>query len=123
MKRPNSKKLTGKNLRKYPKLPKGKVRVMQISNATTIPFVPLSMSTSTTKTADTSELPDSASLRLTSASFASLVKEAKAYPEVRTEVVAAYQAQVASGHYPPKDVMSGLASLLSGQSAPSDDEA
>ncbi|HEX4140812.1 MAG TPA: hypothetical protein VHY09_10730 [Candidatus Methylacidiphilales bacterium] len=42
------------------------------------------------------------------------MQEAKSYPEVRSEVVAAYTAQVASGHYPPVDVISGLADLLSG---------
>lgn len=102
---------------------------MQITSATTIPFVPVSFGTSATKStvssddsdqaaSSTSEQAalsnsDQAALNMTSATFSSLVQEAKAYPEVRSEVVSAYATQVASGHYPPTDVLSGLADLLS----------
>ncbi len=96
---------------------------MQITSATTIPFVPVTFGTGTTKSSASSDessasssTSDQAALNLSSATFSSLVKEAKAYPEVRSEVVTAYKAQMATGHYPPVDVVSGLADLLSGGS-------
>jgi hypothetical protein len=89
---------------------------MQVNSAITVSFVPGYTSTSgvtqtSTPVADDTETP---ALQITSPTFTALVQEAKSYPEVRSEVVAAYAAQVASGHYPPVDVISGLADLLSG---------
>ncbi len=97
---------------------------MQINSAITVPFVQVSTDTSTsvTKAADTtSGGPEEATLQITSPTFSALVEEAKTYPEVRSHVVAAYAAQVASGHYPPASVISGLADLLSGSSTSNTD--
>lgn len=87
---------------------------MQINSATTVPLVPVNTVTNVTKSPTSVQEADEPVLQLSSPTFASLVQEAKSYPEVRSEVVAAYAAQVATGHYPPTDVMSGLADLLSG---------
>jgi hypothetical protein len=87
---------------------------MQINSATTLPFVPVSTTDASVATSSaTAETSDAPALQITSPTFSALVQEAKSYPEVRSEVVAAYAAQVASGHYPPVDVISGLADLLS----------
>jgi hypothetical protein len=104
-----------KKLRLMRENPKARVRVMQINSAISVSFVP---STTTgngvTQSATQAADPEQPTLQITSPTFTSLVQEAKSYPEVRSEVVAAYTAQVASGHYPPVDVISGLADLLSG---------
>ena len=90
---------------------------MQINSATTVPFAPVTTGTSVAKTSSApAQTSDDSSLQISSPTFISLVQEAKSYPEVRSEVVAAYAAQVASGHYPPTDVISALANLLSGTS-------
>ncbi len=89
---------------------------MQINSAISVSFVPVTTSTNLTQSSPKAEDADQAALQITSPTFTSLVQEAKSYPEVRSEVVAAYKAQVASGHYPPSDVISGLAGLLSGAS-------
>jgi anti-sigma28 factor (negative regulator of flagellin synthesis) len=92
---------------------------MQINSTLTVPFLPVSASdtssTKSTATATTSAnaATETPTLQITSPTFSALVEEAKSYPEVRSEVVAAYAAQVASGHYPPAVVISGLADLLS----------
>lgn len=86
---------------------------MQINSAITVPFVPASTGTSVTKSSTSSTDHEQSALQITSPTFSSLVNEAKSYPEVRSEVVAAYATQVASGHYPPASVISGLANLLS----------
>ena len=106
-----------KTLKKMMENPIADVRVMQINSAITVSFVPMTttgngVTQSTATTADTEQ----PALQITSPTFSALVEEAKSYPEVRSEVVAAYAAQVASGHYPPVDVISGLANLLSGTS-------
>ena len=97
---------------------------MQINSAITVPFVQVSSTdtSSVTKSAATTSKGGSeeASLQITSPTFSSLVEEAKTYPEVRSHVVAAYAAQVASGHYPPASVISGLANLLSGSTTDTD---
>jgi hypothetical protein len=96
---------------------------MQINSAITVPFVPVSTDTGTSvaKAVDTiSSASDKPALQITSPTFSALVEEAKTYPEVRSQVVAAYTAQVASGHYPPSSVISGLADLLSGTTSSSD---
>ena len=88
---------------------------MQINSAITEPFVQVSTDTGLTKSAATTTGgSEESTLQLTSPTFSSLVTEAKSYPEVRSHVVAAYAAQVATGHYPPASVISGLANLLSG---------
>jgi hypothetical protein len=92
---------------------------MQINSAISVSFVPVTTSTnvttpSTAVSSTSVEDSDQPTLQITSPTFTSLVQEAASYPEVRSEVVAAYAAQVASGHYPPVDVISGLANLLSG---------
>jgi hypothetical protein len=91
---------------------------MQITSALSSNVMPMPLTSSaerTTSASTTVSGVDQASLKMTSATFSSLVQEAQSYPEVRSEVVAAYQAQVASGHYPPVSVIAGLADLLSGQ--------
>jgi len=104
-----------KNLRKMRGSPIAKVRVMQINSAISVSFVPLTTTgNGVTQSATQVVDPEQPVLQITSPTFTSLVQEAKSYPEVRSEVVAAYAAQVASGHYPPVDVISGLANLLSG---------
>ncbi len=113
---PEKKKLR-KPLRKMRDDPTNKVRVMQINSATTIPFVPVTTGTSGTRSSSPATATAQSPLQLTSPTFSSMVEEAKSYPEVRSEVVAAYKAQVASGHYPPAVVISGLADLLSGGSS------
>jgi hypothetical protein len=117
-----NKKTVGKQLRKRTNAPMDRVRVMQINSAITVPFVQVSSTdTGVTKSAATTTGgSEEASLQITSPTFSSLVEEAKTYPEVRSQVVAAYAAQVASGHYPPASVISGLANLLSGTSDTSD---
>jgi hypothetical protein len=118
-----NKKSVGKKLRKRTKSPIDRVRVMQINSAITVPFVQVSStdtSSVTKSAATTSKGSEEASLQITSPTFSSLVEEAKTYPEVRSHVVAAYAAQVASGHYPPASVISGLANLLSGSTADTD---
>ena len=92
---------------------------MQINSAITVPFVQVSSTdTSVTKSAaKTTGGSEVSSLQITSPTFSALVKVAKTYPEVRSHVVAAYASQVASGHYPPSSVISGLADLLSGSSS------
>jgi hypothetical protein len=118
-----NKKTVGKRLRKQKTDPIHKVRVMQINSAITVPFVPVSTNTSTSVTkaaSTTSSGSDETALQITSPTFSALVEEAKTYPEVRSQVVAAYTAQVASGHYPPSSVISGLADLLSGTASSSD---
>jgi len=89
---------------------------MQVNSAIafTVPFVPVNTGTSVTKSSASAQDSEQPALQITSPTFTALVQEAKSYPEVRSEVVAAYAAQVASGHYPPVDVISGLANLLSG---------
>ena len=89
---------------------------MQVTSAIalTVPFVPVNTGTSVTKSTATAQDSDQPALQISSPAFTELVEEAKSFPEVRSEVVAAYAAQVASGHYPPVDVISGLANLLSG---------
>jgi hypothetical protein len=118
MKRQKNKKTGRKPLSNGKGNPIGEVRVMQINSATTtLSFAPISGAQSTSAaTATSSTNSDQAVLNMSSTTFARLVQDAKSYPEVRNEVVAAYQSQVASGHYPPPDVISGLASLLSGAS-------
>ncbi len=76
--------------------PTNKVRVMQINSATTIPFVPVTTGTSGTRSSSPATATAQSPLQLTSPTFSSMVEEAKSYPEVRSEVVAAYKAQVAS---------------------------
>ncbi len=44
--------------------------------------------------------------------FSSFVQEAKAQPEVRQDVVDSFKARIASGHYPPQDIIEGLTNLL-----------
>jgi len=99
---------------------------MQINSAITVPFVQVSTSdtsASVTKAAaTTSGGSEEAALQITSPTFSALVEEAKTYPEVRSHVVAAYAAQVASGHYPPASVIAGLADLLSGSPTTGSDE-
>ncbi len=104
--------------------PIDRLRVMQINSAITVPFVQVSTdaSTSVTKSAETSSGSEESALQITSPTFSALVEEAKTYPEVRSHVVAAYAAQVASGHYPPASVISGLADLLSGIPTTGSDE-
>ena len=87
---------------------------MQINSATTVPFVPASTGTSVTKSSASSMDNEQSTLQITSPRFSSLVNEAKSYPEVRSEVVARFAAQVATGHYPPAVVISKMADLLSG---------
>ncbi len=88
---------------------------MQVNSAITVSFVPAYTSTSGVTQSSTSvDDTEQPGLQITSPTFTALVQEAASYPEVRSEVVAAYAAQVASGHYPPVDVISGLANLLSG---------
>jgi hypothetical protein len=91
---------------------------MQINSAITLPFVPVSTTDASVATssasAQTSEAP---ALQITSPTFSALVDEAKSYPEVRSRVVAAYASQIASGHYPPVDVIARLADLLSDSSS------
>jgi hypothetical protein len=116
MKRRKNKKSGANPLRKRLDIPMAEVRVMQITSSTTIPFAPVTVSTgaSATQSSASSGNSDQAELNMSSATFDSLVKEASSFPEVRSEVVDAYAAQVATGHYPPVDVISGLADLLSG---------
>jgi hypothetical protein len=47
-------------------------------------------------------------------SFSNLVAEAKATPEVRSDVVDSFKAQIQSGHYPSQDVVAGLARAIGG---------
>jgi len=89
---------------------------MQITSTITVPLVQVSPDTSTAKPTAPVEDSDQSLLQISSPTFSALVEEAKSYPEVRSELVAAYAAQVASGHYPPAAVISGLAGLLSGES-------
>ena len=113
-----NRKSSGKNLRKQRKNPTAKVSVMQINSAITVPFMPVSTTdTSVAKSTVPVQTTEQPAMQFTSPTFSSLVEEAKSYPEVRSEVVAAYAAQVASGHYPPVDVISGLADLLSDMSS------
>jgi hypothetical protein len=110
-----NKKSVVKQLKKLTSAPIAGVRVMQINSAITVPLVQVSTDTSVTKSAATTTGgSEETTLQITSPTFSSLVEEAKTYPEVRSHVVAAYTAQVASGHYPPASVISGLANLLSG---------
>jgi hypothetical protein len=115
MRRRKKKILQEKTLRKMRVNPIRSVRVMQINSAISVSFVPMT-TTSTGVTQSSAPAADSEqpTLQITSPTFTALVQEAASYPEVRSEVVAAYAAQVASGHYPPVDVISGLANLLSG---------
>jgi hypothetical protein len=116
-KKSSEKKLKG--LRNKTRNPIVGVRVMQINSAISVSFVPMTTtSTGVTQSSVTTDDTDTEqpALQITSPTFTALVQEAAAYPEVRSEVVAAYAAQVASGHYPPVDVISGLANLLSGVS-------
>ena len=108
-------------LKKMGDSPIHQVRVMQINTAITVPFVQVSTDTSVTKSAATTTGgSEESTLQITSPTFSYLVEEAKTYPEVRSHVVAAYAAQVASGHYPPSSVISGLAGLLSGSTSDAD---
>ena len=95
---------------------------MQINSAITVPFLQVSSTdTGVTKSAaTTSGGSEEPLMQITSPTFSALVEEAKTYPEIRSHVVAAYAAQVASGHYPPTSVISALANLLSGTIDPSD---
>jgi hypothetical protein len=93
---------------------------MQINSTLSIPFVQVSTTdTSSTKSSATAQAADAPVLQITSPTFSGLVQEAKDFPEVRSEVVAAYATQVASGHYPPAGVISRLADLLSDSSSSS----
>jgi len=92
---------------------------MQITSTTTIPFVPVPMGTSatvTTTSSSSTSSPDSdqAVLNMSASTFSSLVQEAKAYPEVRSDVVQAYKAGIASGSYPSEEVVAGLIKLMGG---------
>jgi len=57
---------------------------------------------------------DQVSMSLSSDTFASLVSDASAMPEVRGEVVDAYKSQVQSGQYPAPEVLDGLVDLMGG---------
>ena len=92
---------------------------MQINSATTIPFVPVPVGSSTASTTTSSSTTssthsDQAVLNMSASTFSSLVQEAKSYPEVRSEVVDAFKARVASGGYPSEDIVAGLIKLVGG---------
>jgi Anti-sigma-28 factor, FlgM len=57
---------------------------------------------------------DGVALNFSADTFSSLVKEANAMPEVRSEVVDAYKARIHSGHYPSEDIVAGLTNLMGG---------
>ena len=89
---------------------------MQITSATTIPFVPLptGMSAATTPSPASSTDSDQAVLNMSASTFSSLVQQAKSYPEVRSDVVQAYKAGIANGSYPSEEVVAGLIKLMGG---------
>lgn len=57
---------------------------------------------------------DQVSMSISPETFSSLVSTASSMPEVRTELVDAYKAQVDKGHYPAQDVIEGLINLMGG---------
>jgi anti-sigma28 factor (negative regulator of flagellin synthesis) len=113
MRRQKKQKSSDLSLRNKRGNPIAKLRVMQITSTSTVPYLPVSTSSGTTKPTAPAQDSEPPALALTSPTFFALVQEAKSYPEVRSELVAAYKAQVASGHYPAPDVISGLADLFS----------
>jgi anti-sigma28 factor (negative regulator of flagellin synthesis) len=88
---------------------------MQINSATALPFIPVTMSLNTNgKTTASSPSSDEAVLSDSAKSFAGLVNDAKAYPEVRSDLVASYKTQIANGTYPSPATLDGLTEALSG---------
>jgi anti-sigma28 factor (negative regulator of flagellin synthesis) len=114
MKSPKKPRPAQDSLRKRADHPIKKSKAMQINSATTIPFLPVTAGLGTAKTATTpSTNSDQAVMNTSASTFASLVEEAKSYPEVRSSVVEAYKSAIASGKYPSDQVMAGLAKTLS----------
>jgi hypothetical protein len=119
MNRPKKIKSSGKGLRNAPDNPTNQVRVMQVNSATIVPFFPVVIGTSSDT--DTATVPaptptqiDRALLHVSAESFTNLVNTAKAYPEVRSDLVSSFKSQVANGSYPSEETVSGLTRLLSG---------
>ena len=115
MKLPKSKKTAHKLLSKPGDSPIAEVRVMQVNSATVVPFFPVVIGgTNNASTTSTPPQIDHALLHVTAENFTNLVKAAKAYPEVRNDVVSAYKSQLANGSYPSDQTIAGLASRLTG---------
>jgi hypothetical protein len=104
----------GNMLNKQARDPMAEVRVMQVNSSTSVPLTFVTTSDRATSVSASTQKSEQPVVQINSPTFSSLVEEAKSYPEVRNEVVAAYQSQIASGQYPPVDVISGLADLLTG---------
>jgi anti-sigma28 factor (negative regulator of flagellin synthesis) len=84
---------------------------MQIGSITSSTSFSLERTTSSPVQNDSS---DQVMINNSADSFSSLVKEAGQMPEVRSELVDAYKARVASGHYPSEDIVAGLLRLIGG---------
>jgi hypothetical protein len=117
MNRPKTPKNAKKVLSKKLDNPIAEVRVMQVTSATIVPFFPVVIGTNSNGDLGIAPTPtqiDRALLHVSAESFAQLVKTAKSYPEVRSDLVSSYKSQVANGSYPSEDTVSGLAKRLSG---------
>jgi hypothetical protein len=87
---------------------------MQVNSSTSVPLTFVTSGDRGTSVSTSTQESEQPVVQINSPTFSSLVEEAKSYPEVRDHVVADYKSQIATGQYPPVDVISGLASLLSG---------
>jgi flagellar biosynthesis anti-sigma factor FlgM len=88
---------------------------MQISSFSISPSIsPVKTTAAAASKPTSSPVETDASFTTSAASFSSLVQQASATPDVRTDLVNSFKARIAAGQYPTSETIDSLAETIGG---------